>query len=519
LAEDSSWIDSSANWEKLLPDFRSNYEENNDLFILFIELIANSLDAGASEVNIEIDPNHQWIKFLDNGKGMDGEAFKEYHNLGSLSKERGKGIGFAGVGAKLYIDLCSKIETVTKQKGSSLGYHSIWLWDNIKKRPKYKPEEIKGEEYVGKHGTLIKVYNPKGLTEVSLKDIENKILENYNFALKPYGTLAIKLNGKQIEPRILNGKIFDASASLRNKRSHIRISGKIVYDPTCDDPEIHIIVYGKTVSVVSSWVDSLPFKKESDKKHICGYLRCDDLIDAVSSIAKNHFNTSSTTWKEFEKSARQILTNALQYWGLLKPLTPESENVETAVATQISAIINELFKDPDVSALSINPFQALRKSPTIIKDDDGTAFATSAQGRERVPGTRGGPNSGGIGVTTEGPFEGEGLTESPEGINRGRKVDRLKHTGINVTFMELDGMRKAIITSEEIIIDMAYPEFVLVHEAADKKGVAIESLYTLDSVVEALCNQKETPEEIEECRHKLYEKLRQLGRSRNLSLF
>ena len=66
-----------------------------------------------------IDKENKTFTAIDNGKGMKREVLANYHNIASTTKVRGKGIGFAGVGAKLSLLISDYV--ITEAKG---GYGS-----------------------------------------------------------------------------------------------------------------------------------------------------------------------------------------------------------------------------------------------------------------------------------------------------------------------------------------------------------------------------------------------------------
>ena len=108
---------SQVNWRKIIDDFRSAYQLRDAWEIVLIELIANSIDAGATEIDLTIAGElPKVLRVIDNGKGMTRSEFGQYHNLGSLTKERGAGIGWAGVGAKLYLDRSASIYSETRSE-------------------------------------------------------------------------------------------------------------------------------------------------------------------------------------------------------------------------------------------------------------------------------------------------------------------------------------------------------------------------------------------------------------------
>lgn len=97
----------------LLEDIRDGYtiplEE-----VITTELIANTLDSGASCIGFNTDKDAGWVRVIDNGHGMRRSELKEYHNIAATTKSRGHSIGFAGIGAKLSLLTSQRVFTETK---------------------------------------------------------------------------------------------------------------------------------------------------------------------------------------------------------------------------------------------------------------------------------------------------------------------------------------------------------------------------------------------------------------------
>ena len=95
--------------EHLLEDLRDAYPSGIADTIL-TEIIANSLDSGASRITMTVDPAQSSLTVVDNGSGMQRKSMRQYHDIAASTKVRGQGIGFAGVGIKLgrwYAKRCS----------------------------------------------------------------------------------------------------------------------------------------------------------------------------------------------------------------------------------------------------------------------------------------------------------------------------------------------------------------------------------------------------------------------------
>lgn len=73
--------------------------------MVLTELVANALGARASEISIDWDSEEDILTVKDSGKGMDSDAFAQYHDFAAELKSRGGGLGFAGVGAKISFNI------------------------------------------------------------------------------------------------------------------------------------------------------------------------------------------------------------------------------------------------------------------------------------------------------------------------------------------------------------------------------------------------------------------------------
>ena len=107
----------SVNFDVLhaLENFLAAYDDETSVVVL--EAIANALDANATRVDVKMANQH--ISFRDNGPGMNKKQFNAYHDISASDKQKGKGIGFAGVGAKVYIGVWNN--TVIHTERTCLG--------------------------------------------------------------------------------------------------------------------------------------------------------------------------------------------------------------------------------------------------------------------------------------------------------------------------------------------------------------------------------------------------------------
>src|SRR5262249_31910446 len=101
------------NLKHLLEDIRDTYPFPVEEVIL-TELVANALDSGAGEIRISVAAEQSALTVCDNGKGMTPPQLDRYHDVAATSKERGQGIGFAGLGAKLALLAAEAVITETR---------------------------------------------------------------------------------------------------------------------------------------------------------------------------------------------------------------------------------------------------------------------------------------------------------------------------------------------------------------------------------------------------------------------
>ena len=100
--------------QHLLEDLRDAYAGPLEETIL-TEVIANALDAFATDVSFAVDLAASTLTIVDNGRGMQRRELARYHDIAASTKRRGEGIGFAGVGIKLGLLVSREVITETRR--------------------------------------------------------------------------------------------------------------------------------------------------------------------------------------------------------------------------------------------------------------------------------------------------------------------------------------------------------------------------------------------------------------------
>ena len=142
----------------LLEDLRDAYPGGLEETIL-TELVANSLDAGATVIRMTADPAAATFQLEDDGRGMIWKELRQFHNLAASSKTRGAGIGFAGVGIKLALLAAREVITESRRGRS----HAASRW-HLASREMAPYEAIPPAGVVAGHGTAVTLHLNHGLS-------------------------------------------------------------------------------------------------------------------------------------------------------------------------------------------------------------------------------------------------------------------------------------------------------------------------------------------------------------------
>ena len=215
---------SRINFRKLISDLVDMYPD--DTFdVVLSELVANALDAKASRIWIEWDDATQVLTVTDNGAGMGLSEFTEYHDFAVELKQRGSGIGFAGLGAKLSFHIADRVVTTTSRDGFARGSDWRWVEDAL-------TWEDLSDCRLDDNGTKVEVHfsSAADVADVDASHIE-RVLKRTYFPLFTYEfletysqvgiyppNLRFEINGRLIEPSAV-----DQSCSFE-EREHFFIN-------------------------------------------------------------------------------------------------------------------------------------------------------------------------------------------------------------------------------------------------------------------------------------------------------
>jgi len=456
----SSWSDLKVDILKVIQNFVEMYPYSA-AEILVLEAIANSLDAKASGIDICVftdDKGRKIFRVVDNGEGMSKSVFEEnYHALSISSKSKGEGIGFAGVGSKLYLIFLAAGESIVTETKSK-DFHGSSQITVINNAPKWTYINKKSLTHTG---TLFEVrLNKEDALMLSKERIIHTIQTYYNaILLGRYRNIVISYSGEQISPwktgfikETISPKIFKIG------KMEFKCYFELAKNDLTEKQGLEIVVFGKQIKS-TQWFDFDYLVKPALRKRITGQI----LADGLSSLLTTNkcdfrYQTNVRLWGSFRQKAYDIFGDWLESIDALedKPTTETDPKLES-ICKSLESDINKLLKDP--CFVGFNPFLKTQHRTTLVESPAGCIKAEEVPGSQPTEGTAGREGTGN-GVIVIGPENGKGLVESENGSKNGIPVIRQVRHGIAINLKEdPKNPKESWLTSEAIVVNTGNPIF------------------------------------------------------------
>ena len=284
----------------LLQDLAKFYDSATEMVVS--EAFGNAVDVAATELQIELneDNDGKYIRFVNNGPPMSKQDFEDYHVIARSSKDYGKGLGWAGIGAKLYLGSWLESKIITESSDGITTLASVMFikgkkasWDSIDPTGKFV-------------GTSYKVYLKPEDYDILSKDITVTVLKYFNSAMR--NGLNVIIQGKKLDywkPDIIEA--FNEEIKIKNRHLPFTLwtSNENIPDERCN---IEYHVSGKAITTIKPKNLLSNVKPEFKKKF---YVVVDALcISDQLGTNKHNFRTGIFTSKiqpEIEKKINQIL--------------------------------------------------------------------------------------------------------------------------------------------------------------------------------------------------------------------
>jgi hypothetical protein len=314
----------------LLEDLRDAYPGGLEETIL-TELVANSLDAGASVIRVFADPSATTFRLEDNGRGMVWKELKQFHNLAASSKTRGAGIGFAGVGIKLA--LLAAREVVTESRRGKSHAASRWHLASAEFAP-YEPIAPPG--HVTEHGTAVVLHLNHGLSPlVDPGYVEHVIRSHFQPLVDPSFAEALaplyprgvrfEVNGRSLDPArqpATERAPLEVRIDRQRKASglgHIERHSQPVAESLRG---IAISTFGKVIRRGWDWLGILPAAPE----RITGILEVPSLSQALTLNKGDFVRTGprGAVYLSYRRAIQEAVQAQLTRWGDARDLAQDT---------------------------------------------------------------------------------------------------------------------------------------------------------------------------------------------------
>lgn len=378
---------------RLLHDIRDAYAAPLEEVII-TELVANALDSGASRIEFVVDREKGRMRCADNGSGMRRTTLKEYHDIAASTKERGLGIGFAGIGAKLSLLVAESVITETHgPKGSRGATH--WHLTTTNRAPwKFIPSP----GYVSTpRGTAVEIVlssphsslcDPTRVSQTILKHffplLDSGMKEKLLRLIYPKGVVFV-VNGEELcYTDSAERHYFKVAIGKRNARP-IGI-GYLVRSDAVQSPTgftahgLAISTYGKIIKQGWEWLGLMP------KLHavLSGVVEIPGLSEVLTTNKSDFLNdaTSLKKYYRFRKAAQEAILSILPELGEPseisdRPVTKEVQMLSREIESALGAIADDF---PELLSLVGNKHKKI-KTPAEL-----AAHAKKQSRTERIEG-------------------------------------------------------------------------------------------------------------------------------------
>ncbi|HEV8375270.1 MAG TPA: ATP-binding protein [Candidatus Polarisedimenticolia bacterium] len=313
----------------LLEDLRDAYTGPLEETIL-TELVANSLDSGATLIMLSIDLNRATLTLADNGSGMKGPELTRFHDIAASTKVKGEGIGFAGVGVKLALLASEEVLTETR-RGKS---HVATTW-HLASRYRAPWKRLPPPGLAGERGTAVRLKLKNPLSPLLDGGFAESVMERHYAPLfdpafaeilkarYPSG-VQVQIDGRPVRPRTAPGEPSPISVRMRRKRKpegwgYLVRSGSLPEDQR----GLAISTLGKVIKRGWEWLGVAP----SVPTEVGGLIEVPALA-ACLALSKTEFIRSGARGAIFlqhRKAIQEAVSSQLQVWGEARDKAEEEQ--------------------------------------------------------------------------------------------------------------------------------------------------------------------------------------------------
>ena len=333
----TEWQEADMEFDHLhaLENFVDIYDNQAEMVVY--ESISNSIDAGAKNIEIKTgtDSGDYSVSFLDDGPGMDKSQFSDYQVCSRSTKDKKFGLGFAGIGSKLYVGKYHEAKIITETfNGKKQLACSFYVKDGkikiCQRTPMHK---------FTKPGTFYKVILSQQDYYYLANELDRILVDTFNDAM--LNGLNITINNNKIKPWIPLSK-NKQKGTINHKGRKLHYYFYLLND---DLPQhwrnINYQIMGKTICG-----KKLEFLNEVKAQyHQKIYVSVDAL--PIKFLLKTDKSSFSRGFYEYNRIINKEIQNIAKKLSLLSNNTPNK--LLNNVLTRAFA---ELFNDPKYAWLN-----------------------------------------------------------------------------------------------------------------------------------------------------------------------
>ncbi|WP_447973336.1 ATP-binding protein [Nitrospira sp. Kam-Ns4a] len=346
----------------LLEDLRDAYAGPIEETIL-TEIIANSLDSGASHIAVTADPAQATVTVVDNGTGMQRRELARYHDVAASTKTRGQGIGFAGVGIKLGLLVCAEVLTETRRGQTHVA--SCW---HLASRHRAPWRWVPPPGLVPTRGTAVRLTLHNALSPLLDPGfIETAIRKHFQPLLDPavepllagaypHG-VTIEVNGTPLDRQgwaAAERAVLEIRLARKRKPSAL---GYLIRDslPLPEERRgLAVSTYGKIIKRGWDWLGLTP----SAPERIGGLIEAPALA-ACLTLNKGDFIRSGqrgALYLAYRKAFQEAVARQLHAWGdMREPAEEARQRAVRPLERDLGRVLEDLAQDFPLLAALIEP--------------------------------------------------------------------------------------------------------------------------------------------------------------------
>lgn len=306
--------------QHLLEDLRDAYTGALEETIL-TEVIANSLDSGASRIRLVASAADATLTVVDNGRGMRRRDLARYHDIASSTKARGEGIGFAGVGIKLGLLVSREVVTETRRGAG----HVATRW-HLSSRHRAPWKWIPPAGLVDERGTAVRLALSSPLSPLlDAGYVEEAIRRHFEPLLDPAfdellrrhypNGVSFDVDGQRVErPQVASDRVV-IPIRLGRRRTPVAIASIERHAvPLPEDRQgVAISTYGKVIKRGWDWLGLTP----AVPSRVSALIEAPDLA-ACLTLSKSDFirtGARGATYLAYRKAIQEVVSRQLTAWG------------------------------------------------------------------------------------------------------------------------------------------------------------------------------------------------------------